>query len=80
MQALWNMLNMFQTMFGPDFWRNAILEATHWSYSPRLGSFTSFRRRIIFYIISAQNVIRLKIGVQNALMASTPLWCVFHIS
>lgn len=34
--ALWNMLNMFQTMFGPDFWRNAILEATHWSYSPRL--------------------------------------------
>jgi len=34
--ALWNMLNMFQTMFGPDFWKNAILEATHWSYSPRL--------------------------------------------
>jgi len=35
--ALWNMLNMFQTMFGPQFWQNAILEATHWSYSPRLS-------------------------------------------
>jgi len=35
--ALWNMLNMFQSMFGPHFWRNAILEATHWSYSPRLS-------------------------------------------
>jgi len=34
--ALWNMLNMFQSMFGPHFWRNAILEATHWSYSSRL--------------------------------------------
>lgn len=34
--ALWNMLNMFQNMFGPDFWRNAILEATHWSYSSTL--------------------------------------------
>jgi len=34
--ALWNMLNMFQSMFGPQFWRNAILEATHWSYSPYL--------------------------------------------
>ena len=31
--ALWNMLNMFQNMFGPEFWTNAILEATHWSHS-----------------------------------------------
>ena len=31
--ALWNMLNMFQNMFGPEFWSNAILEATHWSHS-----------------------------------------------
>ena len=38
-QALWNMLNMFQSMFGPHFWRNAILEATHWSHSSRLVSF-----------------------------------------
>ena len=36
-QALWNMLKIFQTMFGPDFWKNAMLAATHWSYSPRLA-------------------------------------------
>ena len=34
--ALWNMLNMFQSMFGPEFWSNAILEATHWSHSDYL--------------------------------------------
>ena len=34
--ALWNMLNMFQNMFGSEFWSNAILEATHWSHSDYL--------------------------------------------
>jgi len=34
--SLWNMLNVFQSMFGPAFWSNVILEATHWSYSQRL--------------------------------------------
>ena len=32
--ALRNMLEVFQSTFGPEFWRNVILEATHWSYSP----------------------------------------------
>ena len=31
--AMWNMLKVFERMFGPEFWSNAILEATHWSYS-----------------------------------------------
>jgi GTP-binding protein EngB required for normal cell division len=31
--ALWSMLKTFQHMFGPLFWRNAVLEATHWSHS-----------------------------------------------
>jgi len=35
--ALWNMLNMFQNMFGTEFWSNAILEATHWSHSDYLS-------------------------------------------
>jgi len=30
---MWNMLKVFERMFGPEFWSNAILEATHWSYS-----------------------------------------------
>ena len=34
--SMWNMLRMFQAMFGPGFWSNAILEATHWNYSPYL--------------------------------------------
>ena len=34
--ALWDMLKMFQSMFGPDFWRNVILGATHWHYSSRM--------------------------------------------
>ena len=29
-----DMLEVFQSTFGPEFWRNVILEATHWSYSP----------------------------------------------
>ena len=32
--ALRDMLEVFQSTFGPEFWRNVILEATHWSYSP----------------------------------------------
>jgi len=37
-RALWSMLNTFQHMFGRDFWRNAVLEATHWSHSSREAS------------------------------------------
>ena len=32
--ALRDMLEVFQSTFGPEFWRNVILEVTHWSYSP----------------------------------------------
>ena len=32
--ALRDMLEVFQSTFGPEFWRNVILEATHWNYSP----------------------------------------------
>jgi len=39
--SLWNMLNVFQSMFGPTFWSNVILEATHWSYSQRLTEIRS---------------------------------------
>ena len=34
--ALWDMLNLFQSMFGPDFWKNVILGATHWHFSHRM--------------------------------------------
>ena len=34
--ALWDMLKMFESMFGPDFWNNVILGATHWHYSNRM--------------------------------------------
>lgn len=34
--ALWDMLYIFQAMFGPKFWSNVILGATHWNYSPRM--------------------------------------------
>ena len=30
--SLRSMIGLFQKMFGPDFWDNAILEATHWNY------------------------------------------------
>jgi len=33
-KALRNMLATFQHMFGTEFWRNAILEATQWSHDP----------------------------------------------
>ena len=32
-EAMWNMLNTLQNIFGPEFWSNAILEATHWHHS-----------------------------------------------
>ena len=30
--SLRNMIGLFQKMFGDHFWKNAILEATHWNY------------------------------------------------
>lgn len=34
-KAMQNMLNVFQNMFGKEFWNNVILEATHWNYHKR---------------------------------------------
>ena len=34
-KAMQNMLNLFQNMFGKEFWNNVILEATHWNYHKR---------------------------------------------
>jgi len=33
-KAMLNMLKKLQDMFGINFWRNTILEATHWSHDP----------------------------------------------
>ena len=32
--AMFNILNLFQSLFGDGFWKNAILEATHWNHNP----------------------------------------------
>lgn len=32
--AMLNMLNLFQKMYGDGFWENAILEATNWNHNP----------------------------------------------
>ena len=36
-----DMLEVFQSTFGPEFWRNVILEATHWNYSPGMVRYCS---------------------------------------
>ena len=42
--ALRDMLEVFESSFGPEFWRNVILEVTHWSYSPGMVSNSVTRR------------------------------------
>jgi len=32
--SLRSMIGLFEKMFGPSFWNNAVLEATHWNYGP----------------------------------------------
>lgn len=32
--SLRSMIGLFEKMFGPSFWDNAVLEATHWNYGP----------------------------------------------
>merc|ERR1711993_147912 len=34
-KAMQNMLNLFQQMFGKQFWNNAIFEATRWNHNTR---------------------------------------------
>ena len=36
--ALRDMLEVLESTFGAKFWRNVILEVTHWSYSPGMVS------------------------------------------
>ena len=69
--SMWNMLRMFQAMFGPGFWSNAILEATHWNYSPYLvDNLNIFVDSQIFFvclhILYLQSRVRAESGINES--------------
>jgi len=70
--ALRSMLNLFQKMFGKHFWKNAVLEATHWNYgenSVRIRQSANPAITERFWASEHNRMLRQELGVEEPLKA-----------